>query len=1006
MRGIVVLAAVVVLSAVAALTLRDGSGNGPEQVGGVSRESLPVIDVETVRDVLVDSAGDDAHGVAASADGTRLFVARRSATRTIAAFESTEAPIGSLDIGAPLLHPNGFGHDLAGPAVFALVDDGDGPALTSAGSGRAPGSLLARNVDPAPFEHGIALDRQRGVLYGAGNGALTAYEVGEGVLAPGRTLRRTDLGPLLEGDARGVAVDPVTGDVYVADDGAPEVIRFDSGGVAIDILDLSAAGVLETRDIAVAPSADATDEPTVVSLYVVATEPGGGTAGIKELTTTPPVADRTAGTLETAVLRQAIDLGSMEPPTPDAAAVTWLPGPRRLLVADSEIDEYGYFDGTNLRTLGVDGRLDSVASTTRWSREPSGIAFDPAAGRLYTTDDDSGQVHEVDVGEDGTPGTSDDALVGTFETAAFGSTDPEDVAFDTTDGSLHVVDGANRQVFTVGRGPDAAFGTEDDDVAHFDVGNHGIVDPEAIAHHPDHDTLIVVDHRNAVAAELEKGGGLLRYIDLSEAGSNTRMAGAIWAPASAEGEGLALWVADRGIDDTGERDGMLYEFAVPPLGGGARSAVIGLPGPVSFGAVGVDTTLRRDAVISNRGTSPMTVSSVSVAGTDQGSFTVQEADVPLTVPPGRTATVTVAFTPSEMREFAASLVVASNARGRPSVVVPLSGVGVVPEPRLSASPSLVTFGSQRTGTSTSRELTVSNQGTAPLRIRSATLAGDGRSAFSAPDLAGETVPVDESVTSQVSFTPDAPGSYSATLRIRSNDVRGRTTVVRLRGRAEDGRSTIAVDAIHSGTSARSATVETEDELGVDDDHLYVAFVAVRPATGVESVTGLGGTWSPVVEQCSGRGQTAVSAFVTTTAHEPSVVAARFDSAAMSAAVTVVEYAGADLASPVGGVTGANTLGAGGGCAGGADSSAYRLAVDGTDPSQMVAGAVAMRHRSHTPGRGVAALSEVTAGSAGNAAGLGVVSRLGAEDGTTTTVAGSFDGDTDWAAVAFSIDSEP
>jgi hypothetical protein len=976
---------------------------GPDPAEVVDRGSLPVIDVEVVRELSDLGASRDVSGLAASGDGTQLVVARRSDPARLEAYDPAEVAVGAVSFEAPLVNQRAFAHEPPGPAVLAVVRGATADrAEIVRVSGDAPGeAVVLGSVDPRNFSGGLAVDRSRNRLHAVGGGDLLTFQLGDEGAVPGRLLGRTDIEELVAGPPRGVAVDPGSGDVYVADGETPTVVRFDDRGVPADVLDLSAAGGGENVDIAVAPSTDATDDPSTASLYLVSEDRRSGETAVHELTTAArPVAD-SGRAIDRAELRQEIDLGTMDPPTPDPAGITWLPGSQQLLVSDSEIDERAGFGGTNLRHLGVDGGLHGSSSTTAWSREPSGIALDPGTGHVYSSDDDLRRIFEIDPAEDGVVGTPDDRVLGAIDTTRLGSTDPEDVTYDAQRRALHVADGANRQVFTVRPGPDGAFGTEDDTASQFDVGDHGILDPEGIVHDAENDTLIVIDRRRASGAEFGPDGGLLRHLDLSAAGSGTRLAGATWAPASS-GDGRSLWVVDRGVDDPSVSDGRLLELGIPPLGGGSPTGDVAVQPLLDFGDVGENSAVRREAVVRNRGTAPLTVSSVDVEGADRRNFSVA-AGAAFVVPPGRSVPVAVTFTPDRKREFRASLSVRAEASDR-SVSVRLAGRGVEPEPRVSVTPPDLYFGSSSPGAVARRDITVSNRGTAPLDVRSLSVAGRHREAFSVVDPSPRELPVGESASYTVRFSPTGAGSHSARLVIRSDDARRPAAVIRLSGRGSDGRSTVAVERMDSGVSTQSASVGTADVVDVEAGRLYVAFVASRPAVPVRAVEGLGSPWSAVTEQCSGRSQTGISVFVTTSATAASRVVASFGEAVTTSALTVIEVAGADLAQPIGPVVRTNT--AGGSCAGGTDSASWSMTVEGTRPSTLVLGGLATRNRTQVPAIGTATVTEVTSGTAGATTGLSVVGRLGASDSPATRIAGALDGDTDWAGVAVSINPRP
>jgi hypothetical protein len=86
-----------------------------------------------------------------------------------------------------------------------------------------------------------------------------------------------------------------------------------------------------------------------------------------------------------------------------------------------------------------------TGKTTAYTNEPSGLSFDPGSGHLFVSDDDLFKIFEVAPGGDAQFGTTDDSVVASFGTKAYGNNDPEDVAFDTDTGDLYVSDGIGQR---------------------------------------------------------------------------------------------------------------------------------------------------------------------------------------------------------------------------------------------------------------------------------------------------------------------------------------------------------------------------------------------------------------------------------------------------------------------------------------------------------------------------------------------------------------------------------
>lgn len=282
-----------------------------------------------------------------------------------------------------------------------------------------------------------------------------------------------------------------------------------------------------------------------------------------------PLPSANASVAPSFTLAQTVDLSQLNPPSPDAAGIIYMPGPDRLLVSDVDVDELPIFQGVNLYQMTRTGSLTATGVTTAFSNEPAGMGFNPATGSLFLSDDNRDRVFIDRPGADGRHGTSDDQVT-FFSTAAFGSGDPEGVEYETNSGHLFVADGAGREVYEVSPGTNGTFdgvpaSGGDDVVTHFDLNQFGVVDGEGIGHDAFRDTLIIADRSSKRIFEVTKSGQLVQIIDISTIPGIRNPAGVTLAPASDNSGQMNYWIVDRGRDnsaDPNENDGKLYELSV------------------------------------------------------------------------------------------------------------------------------------------------------------------------------------------------------------------------------------------------------------------------------------------------------------------------------------------------------------------------------------------------------------------------------------------------------------
>lgn len=95
---------------------------------------------------------------------------------------------------------------------------------------------------------------------------------------------------------------------------------------------------------------------------------------------------------------------------------------------------------------------------------------------------------------------------------------------------------------------------------------------------------------------------------------------------------------------------------------------------INFGNVTTGQTATQVLLLSSTGTSPVTISGISVAGS---TFAQSGVTTPLTLTPGQTATLTVKFSPQQASAFFGTLSIASTS-SQGTIAVNLGGTGVAP----------------------------------------------------------------------------------------------------------------------------------------------------------------------------------------------------------------------------------------------------------------------------------------------------------------------------------------
>ena len=214
--------------------------------------------------------------------------------------------------------------------------------------------------------------------------------------------------------------------------------------------------------------------------------------------------------------------------------------------------------------------------------------------------------------------------------------------------------------------------------------------------------------------------------------------------------------------------------SIPLKGTGTNNGpVINLsPNPLTFADQGVGTTgATQFETVTNTGNANLVVTGVSTGGANPGDFPVNGTGTcvfPITLAPGGTCTVGVAFSPSAAGARAATLLFNDNAAASPQAV-PMSGNGVLGAAITLTPPSLA-FGNQAIGTtSAQKNIVVKNSGGAgsTLGITNVTIGGanPGDYAISADNCVGASLAQNATCTIGITFSPLAVGSRVATLII-------------------------------------------------------------------------------------------------------------------------------------------------------------------------------------------------------------------------------------------------
>lgn len=250
---------------------------------------------------------------------------------------------------------------------------------------------------------------------------------------------------------------------------------------------------------------------------------------------------------------------------------------------------------------------------------------------------------------------------------------------------------------------------------------------------------------------------------------------------------------------------------------------------VDFGAVHRDTSNTSTITLENDGRLTMEVTDVSIGGENASEFAIESGGGQQTLAVGETQDIDVRFDSSDRGAQEATLRIEHNGSESPTTVS-LAGETVAPD--IDVASEKVDFGTVPLEDEiANRTVEVTNNGTAPLNVTGATVAGENASAFSfAP----------ASATPPTVLEPGATATYTLQVQVESVGERNATLAidhnVSDRVVVERGLTARAVDRTPPEIAQMSADASGADSTAVGRDGSVTVAVNATDLSGVDSVT--------------------------------------------------------------------------------------------------------------------------------------------------------------------------
>ncbi len=240
--------------------------------------------------------------------------------------------------------------------------------------------------------------------------------------------------------------------------------------------------------------------------------------------------------------------------------------------------------------------------------------------------------------------------------------------------------------------------------------------------------------------------------------------------------------------------------------------ILVVPSALDFGEQDVDAgpTLSQMVTITNVGDFDLHIITVTLSG-DTGDFGLADSGE-ITLTPGSTRTIDVAFDPASTGARGAVLTIESDDGDEASVDVILSGRGIDRE--IVVAPDSLAFGEQdvNAGATAPQAVIITNTGSADLHVTGIALTGNNPAAFVIASGGGAiTLTSGSTHTVQLAFDPAITGAMSANLTIQSDDSDEASVDVALSGTGTSASNTYTLTVHKDGTG--SGTV-TSDPAGI------------------------------------------------------------------------------------------------------------------------------------------------------------------------------------------------
>jgi hypothetical protein len=230
---------------------------------------------------------------------------------------------------------------------------------------------------------------------------------------------------------------------------------------------------------------------------------------------------------------------------------------------------------------------------------------------------------------------------------------------------------------------------------------------------------------------------------------------------------------------------------------GNKPLISGVP-LVKFDTVSVGEDNTAQFTFSNAGRAPMSINSINMAGGGDVFELIDAPDLPMSLDPGASQTLSVKFTPTRRAWFAGKVKIESDAHNQSEKLIDIKGYGFQPKPIITAGSELVAFDSTYVDSTQIKKLEICNEGEEPLTLTAGSFqCGDDDVAFAIANeqsVFESTLQPGECTELEIAFSPEKEGGYECEMIIASDAYNKPELVVYITGAGKVHRGMIASES--------------------------------------------------------------------------------------------------------------------------------------------------------------------------------------------------------------------